>query len=71
MRIGWGEWDVTTPLAPYATSYADLPNSRAGCNADDLSSLTSLAPSNKDGNVVLKLVSRGGLVAPFLPQNRR
>ena len=38
--------------------YTDLPNSRAGCNADDLSSLTSLAPSDKDGNVVLKLALR-------------
>lgn len=73
VKIGWGERDVTTPLAPYATSYADLPNSRAGCNADDLSSLTSLAPSDKDGNVVLKLVSREGLAvpSPFLPRNRR
>jgi len=68
---GMGERDVATPLAPYAASYADLPNSRAGCNADDLSSLTSLTPSDKDGNVVLKLVSRGGLVAPFLPRSRR
>lgn len=65
MRVGWGEWDVTTPLAPYATSYADLPNSRAGCNADDLSSLTSLVPSDKDGNVVLKLVSRGESCLPL------
>lgn len=55
---------VTTPLA---ASYADLPNSRAGCNADDLSSLTSLAPSDKDGNVVLKLASRGEPVARLLP----
>lgn len=40
------------------TGHADLPNSRTGCNADDLSSLTSLAPSDKDGNVVLKLALR-------------
>lgn len=51
-----------SPLTPRA----DLPNSRAGCNADDLSSLTSLAPSDKDGNVVLKLVSRSkGLWLPL------